>query len=413
MPIQPAIRKLTPHQNPSQAPWLPIRMWVARLWLMALTSSAFEVSISAATHQVSVVDFEFVPANLVIAPGDTVIWSAEAADHTVTADDLSFDSSPPPANTTIPVGSTFSHTFTTVGVNFYYCRLHGRPGGPAAASPEGVAQSTPDDTMMGVIRVANPSANTPPQTPLHSTPAAGATGLSVSPLLQATSFSDADDDDRHASSQWLVRLAGGSTVILDTSEDTENLTQLRLANLEAATTYEWQVRYRDDRGAWSAYSTATQFTVAEAAGVGTGLKGTYFAYNPKLDIITKQVGFRIDPVLDFNWALAKPHPSAPANNFFIYWEGTILPEYSEEYRIRVKADGGVRIWINNRLVIDDPVATTFAIFRSGTVTLEAGIPAAIRIHYFDTLGSASMHLRWSSLSQPLQVIPQVRLFPSL
>ncbi len=365
---------------------------------------------SAATHHVDVIDFEFVPSTLVIAPGDTVTWHASAPDHTVTADDSSFDSSPLPDIVTLPSGTTFSHTFTAVGVNPYYCRLHGRPTAAAVAARGVVIFSVPDDAMMGLIRVADPSVNTPPATPLNSTPGAGTTGISRSPLLQATAFSDVDPGDTHAASQWILRLAASGEVILDTGSDTNNLTQLRVNDLAASTTYEWQLRYRDDRGEWSAYSNPTQFTVTAEIGSGDGLRGTYFAYDARRDIVTRQVGSRIDPVLDFEWALAKPHPSAPANNFFIYWEGNILPQFSEEYRIRIKADGGVRLWINNELIIDDPVATTFAIYRSGTVHLEAGIPATIRIQYFDTIGNASMHLRWSSPSRSPEVIPQTRLF---
>jgi hypothetical protein len=343
-----------------------------------------------------------------------VVWHANTPDHTVTADDLSFDSSPPPDIVTIPSGSTFSHTFSEIGVNHYYCRIHGKPLAQAGAPLPGgvIVYSVPDDVMTGVIRVADLASNAPPEMPVNSTPANGATGLSSGPLLQATAFSDANVDDSHGASQWLVRRVGTGAVVLDTGTETRNLTELRLADLEASVTYEWQVRYQDDLGAWSAYSTATQFTVAAAVGVGTGLKGSYFAYDAKRDIISKQVGFRVDPVLDFEWALGKPHPSAPANNFFVYWEGSVVPEFSEEYRFRVKADGGVRLWINGQVVVDDFVTAKFALYRSGTAALEAGIPAAIRIQYFDATGNASMHLRWSSLNQPLEVIPQARLFPT-
>lgn len=367
----------------------------------------------AETHHVQIEDFEFIPARLVIAPGDTVVWHANATDHTVTADDLSFDSSPLPDVVTIPVGQTFSHTFAALGTNHYYCRLHGRPLSSAAAPSGGpVVFSVPDDAMMAVIRVADVAANTPPETPVNSAPASGATGLSTSPLLEASNFSDANVGDSHGASQWLVRVAGSGQLVLDSGTDTKNLSELRVSALQPSVTYEWQVRYQDDLGAWSQYSNPTQFTVAAATGVGSGLKGTYFSYDAKRDMIAKQVAVRVDSVLDFDWKLGKPHPSAPANNFFIYWEGSVLPEFSEEYRFRVKADGGVRVWVNGQLIIDDFVSAKFALFRSGAMALEAGIPATVRIQYFDNIGNASMHLRWSSLSQPLEVIPQVRLFPA-
>lgn len=385
-----------------------------RRFASLLVLGLLAVRSGAETHHVQIEDFEFIPARLVIAPGDTVVWHANATDHTVTADDLSFDSSPLPDIVTIPVGQTFSHTFTALGTNHYYCRLHGRPLSQSSAVPSGgpVVFSVPDDAMMAVIRVADVAANTPPEAPVNSAPASGATGLSTSPLLEASDFSDANVGDSHGASQWLVRVAGSGQGVLDSGTDTENLSELRVSGLQPSTTYEWQVRYQDDLGAWSQYSNPTQFTVAAATGVGSGLKGTYFSYDSKRDMIAKQVAVRVDSVLDFDWKLGKPHPSAPANNFFVYWEGGVLPEFSEEYRFRVKADGGVRLWVNGQLVIDDFVSAKFALYRSGAVALEAGIPATVRIQYFDNTGNASMHLRWSSLSQPLEVIPQVRLFPA-
>jgi plastocyanin len=372
-----------------------LRGWL----LLGLVLPLISASGWAATHQVQIVDFSFVPENLVIAPGDTVVWQAAAADHTVLADDGSFDSSPPPASATMTIGQTFSHTFPAVGVFHYYCLIHGQP---QAATARVVGKSEPDSSMTGIIRVTDPSVNTAPVTPLNSSPAAAATGISSSPLLQATAFSDADVDDKHGASQWIVRLAATSEVVLDTGVDTANLIKLQVSGLLSSTAYAWQVRYQDDRGEWSAYSLPTQFSVAEAIGAGTGLKGTYFAYNPKLDLITAQMATRVDPTLDFNWGLGKSHPMAPANNFFIYWEGAVVPEFSETYRFRIKADGGVRLWVNGKVIIDDPVATTFAVFRSGTAALEAGIPAVIRLQYFDTLGAASMQLRWSSPSRTFQ-----------
>ncbi len=120
---------------------------------------------------------------------------------------------------------------------------------------------------------------------------------------------------------------------------------------------------------------------------------------------------RVDPTINFDWKLGKASPRTPANNFFVRWEGTVLPEFSERYRFRVRADGGVRLWVNGQVVLNDWVTGPFALNRNNTVELEAGVPATIKLEYFDTLGKASVSLRWSSRSVPTDVIPQARLFP--
>jgi len=64
--------------------------------------------------------FVFVPANLNIQKGDTVIWSnPTAAPQTVTADDGSFDSG------NFGQGKTFKQTFNQSGVTVTYkCKNH-------------------------------------------------------------------------------------------------------------------------------------------------------------------------------------------------------------------------------------------------------------------------------------------------
>jgi len=101
----------------------------------------------------------------------------------------------------------------------------------------------------------------------------------------------------------------------------------------------------------------------------------------------------------------------PKDHFYVSWEGTLLPEFSERYRFWVRADGGVKLWINGQVVIDDWVVGKFAIYRNGLVNLAAGVPSTIKVEYFDTTSAASINLRWSSFSRTLEVIPKTRLFP--
>jgi hypothetical protein len=200
------------------------------------------------------------------------------------------------------------------------------------------------------------------------------------------------------------------TVLFDSVEP-QNLRSIALAGLFSNATYSWQVSYQDDRGGWGPFSTATSFkTVAPQTEVGTGLLGTYGLYNLKRDRVTVRTS-QVDPQINFDWKFGKPHRLVPANQFFIRWEGKVIPEFSETYRFRLRGDGGVRLWVNGQLIVDDWVVCRFPVYRSAPIALQAGVPTAIKLEYFDANGQASINLRWSSISQPIQVIPQARLFP--
>jgi plastocyanin len=62
---------------------------------------------------------QFEPGTLTVAVGDSVTWaSVDDPDHTVTADDDSFDSG------TLGNGDTFEQTFDEAGEFAYHCEIH-------------------------------------------------------------------------------------------------------------------------------------------------------------------------------------------------------------------------------------------------------------------------------------------------
>lgn len=73
----------------------------------------------AATVEVTVRNFEFVPATINIQPGDTVVWNAVQGAHDVVANDGSFSS-----GSVKQAPWTFSHTFNTEGTFRYFCSPH-------------------------------------------------------------------------------------------------------------------------------------------------------------------------------------------------------------------------------------------------------------------------------------------------
>jgi len=85
---------------------------------------AHAAGVSAATHEVQVVDFAFQPRTITIAAGDTVIWRNSRGIHNVASDDGTFRSGSPRE-----APWEFSHVFTAAGDHRYYCEPHGGPGG--------------------------------------------------------------------------------------------------------------------------------------------------------------------------------------------------------------------------------------------------------------------------------------------
>jgi plastocyanin len=67
----------------------------------------------------------FTPANVTVAPGDTVTWTFFAM-HTSTSDN---PGGAEPWNSGPLSSGSFSHTFNTPGTYPYYCSIHSFPGG--------------------------------------------------------------------------------------------------------------------------------------------------------------------------------------------------------------------------------------------------------------------------------------------
>ena len=134
----------------SASRWLGVRVLgvALALCLLAPAGSAFAQD-AAATVDMSSVAFK--PPEVHILPGQTVLWTnSDPFQHTVTADDGSFDSG------LIDPGGAFSQEFDAPGVYQYYCQPHGAPGltgiaaivvvdDPNAAPSTDAGEAVPED----------------------------------------------------------------------------------------------------------------------------------------------------------------------------------------------------------------------------------------------------------------------------
>jgi alpha-L-fucosidase 2 len=122
---------------------------------------------------------------------------------------------------------------------------------------------TPDYIKFAPAGAVTPT-NHPPLAPTNLVPAAGASDQTTAPTLQASAFLDPDAGDTQAASEWLVQQLSDNTVVFDSGTDAVDTTSITLppGTLNFGDSYNWQVRYEDNHGAWSSYSAATALSTA-------------------------------------------------------------------------------------------------------------------------------------------------------
>ncbi len=154
-----------------------------------------------------------------------------------------------------------------------------------------------------------------------------------------------------------------------------------------------------------------------ATPVGAGLTAQYFTnssatysssanFNPANLVLT-----RTDPTIDFTWSNTSGLPIPSSGYYTVRWTGQIQPEYTETYYFDAFTDDGVKLWVNDQLVIDSWAARGAA-DAFGSIQLLAGVRYDVQMDYFNGGGGGGAHLSWYSASQPKQVVPATRLYPS-
>ena len=138
---------------------------------------------------------------------------------------------------------------------------------------------------------------------------------------------------------------------------------------------------------------------------GNGLKGEYYDNKDFTDLKLT----RTDRTLDFNWGNDSPDNSIDADTFSTRWTGKIEPLFSETYNFYTTSDNGVRLWVDDKLIIDKFLERSSS-QDTATIDLVAGKKYDIRLEYYENGGKANVSLAWSSKNQPLEIVPQSQLY---
>lgn len=128
---------------------------------------------------------------------------------------------------------------------------------------------------------------------------------------------------------------------------------------------------------------------------GVKQKGLQAEYYNNVQLSGKPVIKRVDEEINFRWTLYSPHPDINFDFYSAKWKGKITASATGKSKIGLEGNDGYRLYLNNKLVIDNWKSQTF----STTVTdyyFEKGKDYDIQVEFFESSGSAWFKLIWNA-----------------
>ncbi|HZN66574.1 MAG TPA: PA14 domain-containing protein [Tepidisphaeraceae bacterium] len=173
--------------------------------------------------------------------------------------------------------------------------------------------------------------------------------------------------------------------------------------LQPGQTYVYRVAATNPAGT-SAFVTST----ASQAGLEATITDADFTYGTQG--IVEGGNFndpivRTDATIDFNFVEGSPDGRVNADQFSIVWEGEFIAPESGDFTFFGRSDDGMRVFINNQMIVDAWVPRSAAETASAPVTLVAGQSYPIQVQYFEQGGFASVQLLYQGPTTPKQVVP--------
>jgi RHS repeat-associated protein len=142
-------------------------------------------------------------------------------------------------------------------------------------------------------------------------------------------------------------------------------------------------------------------SVGTSASPGPPLLGLQAAYYGNANLSGTATKIETDPasqsgsVIDYNWSSSGPDAlGGQQTNFSVRWSGSLANLAAGDYTFTLTADDGVRLLVDDQLVIDDWAVQTLHTI-SGTVTGLASGSHRIVVEYFQQTGPAEVHLSWT------------------
>jgi outer membrane protein OmpA-like peptidoglycan-associated protein len=131
------------------------------------------------------------------------------------------------------------------------------------------------------------------------------------------------------------------------------------------------------------------------AGLSPGLRGDYYEGLNFERLVQTQREAR----LDFDWHERSPVPGVPATSFTVRWTGWLVPPVTGRYVLHLTVDDGVRLWLNQRLLLDEWRGQSLSSYHVA-VELQAGQAYPLRVEYCQYSATSRLLLSWERPRQP-------------
>ena len=120
-----------------------------------------------------------------------------------------------------------------------------------------------------------------------------------------------------------------------------------------------------------------------------GLTGEYYEGMDFNKLFTTQT----DQKVEFNWGNNEPLKGMTPDTFSIRWRGQIIAPETGEYTFSTFTDDGVRLFIDNKLIVNY-WQDQAPLIQSGRIVLEAGKKYDVKLEYYENGMGAVAELRW-------------------
>ncbi|MDF2190638.1 beta-glucosidase [Paraflavitalea sp. CAU 1676] len=122
-----------------------------------------------------------------------------------------------------------------------------------------------------------------------------------------------------------------------------------------------------------------------------GLKAEYFN---NLTLEGAPALTRKDATIDFHWTLYGPTVAFKTDHYSVRWTGTLTAPTTGHYTVALEGNDGYRLYIDNKLVIDNWHKETYQTI-ARPVSLLKGHQYAVRVEFYESAGNAHIRLLWN------------------